>query len=134
MIRARSWRITTWEVLLNRFLFCPMALLFAGLVSGQTDGSLDRVSLAKLRQEAFEDSQASPAHKRGAEFARDRLASYGLQNARLEPSPTTRNAKAITTLLRWMLGPGQRQAAALGYVALPKKIAAKEAGAINRIH
>src|SRR5215471_18597029 len=93
----------TWEVLsVNRFLFCPLALLLAGLASGQTDGSLDRVSLAKLRQEAFENSQAapvfemlttsigprltaSPAHRRAAEFARDRLASYGLQNARLEP-------------------------------------------------
>jgi hypothetical protein len=28
---------------------------------------------------------ASPAHKRAAEFVRDRLASYGLENARLEP-------------------------------------------------
>ena len=28
---------------------------------------------------------ASPAHKRAAEYARDRLASYGLENARLEP-------------------------------------------------
>ena len=28
---------------------------------------------------------ASPAHKRAAEFARERLASYGLENARLEP-------------------------------------------------
>ncbi len=28
---------------------------------------------------------ASPAHKRAAEYARDRLASYGLSNARLEP-------------------------------------------------
>jgi phosphate transport system substrate-binding protein len=41
--------------------------------------------------------------------------------------------KAITTLLRWMLGPGQRQAAALGYVALPREIVAKEADAIDRI-
>ena len=30
---------------------------------------------------------ASPAHKRAAEWARDRLASYGLDNARLEPWP-----------------------------------------------
>jgi hypothetical protein len=58
--------------------------------------------LAKLRREAFENSQAapvfemltssigprltaSPAHKRAVEFVRERLASYGLQNARLEP-------------------------------------------------
>src|SRR5215211_3310800 len=28
---------------------------------------------------------ASPAHKRAAEWVRDRLAAYGLENARLEP-------------------------------------------------
>jgi len=40
----------------------------------------------------------------------------------------------ITAFLKWMLGPGQRQAAALGYVALPKEIVAKEESAIARIH
>src|SRR4029077_8086040 len=64
--------------------------------------AVDRDLLAKIRSEAFERSQvapvfemftvtigprltASPAHKRAAEWARDRLASYGLDNARLEP-------------------------------------------------
>src|ERR1700677_4353083 len=58
--------------------------------------------LAKIRVEATEHSQAapvfdmftvtigprltaSPAHKRAAEYAKDRLAAYGLSNARLEP-------------------------------------------------
>lgn len=41
---------------------------------------------------------------------------------------------AITAFLRWMLGPGQRQAAALGYLALPREIAAREEDAIARIH
>ena len=58
--------------------------------------------LAKIRREGLEHSQAapvfemftvnigprltaSPAHKRAAEWARDRLASYGLEGARLEP-------------------------------------------------
>jgi phosphate ABC transporter phosphate-binding protein len=40
---------------------------------------------------------------------------------------------AITTFLRWMLGPGQRQAAALGYLALPQEIVAREEAAIARI-
>jgi hypothetical protein len=87
---------------MSRFPLCLQALLLTGLASGQTAGSLDQASLAKLKQEAFDNSQAapvfetlttsigprltaSPAHKRAAEFARDRLASYGLQNARLEP-------------------------------------------------
>ena len=41
---------------------------------------------------------------------------------------------AITAFLKWMLGPGQRQAAALGYLALPREIVAKEEAAIGRIH
>ncbi len=41
---------------------------------------------------------------------------------------------AITAFLRWMLGPGQRQAAALGYVALPREVVAKEEDAIARIY
>ena len=41
---------------------------------------------------------------------------------------------AITAFLRWMLGPGQRQSAALGYLALPREIVAKEGDAIARIH
>jgi carboxypeptidase Q len=86
----------------TRLQFCPLILLLGGLASAQTGSPLDRASLAKLRHEAFENSQtapvfemltvtigprltASPAHKRAAEFARDQLAAYGLQNARLEP-------------------------------------------------
>ena len=41
---------------------------------------------------------------------------------------------AIAGFLKWMLGPGQRQAAALGYLALPKDIVGKEEAAIGRIH
>ena len=40
---------------------------------------------------------------------------------------------AITAFLRWMLGPGQQQAAALGYLALPKDIVAREESAISKI-
>src|SRR5262245_52529993 len=62
----------------------------------------DRDVLAKIRTEGLEHSQvapvfetltieigprltASPAHKRAAEWARDRLTSYGLANVHLEP-------------------------------------------------
>jgi phosphate transport system substrate-binding protein len=41
---------------------------------------------------------------------------------------------AMIAFLRWMLGPGQRQAAALGYLALPREIVAREEEAIGRIH
>ena len=41
---------------------------------------------------------------------------------------------AIAAFLRWMVGPGQRQAAALGYLALPKEVLGMEADAIATIH
>jgi carboxypeptidase Q len=77
------------------------SLLLAGAIAlAQTP--IDRNLLAKIRAEGTERSQvapvfqmltidigprltASPAHKRAAEWARDRLASYGLQNAHLQP-------------------------------------------------
>jgi phosphate ABC transporter phosphate-binding protein len=45
---------------------------------------------------------------------------------------TKRNA--IAGFLKWMLGPGQRQAAALGYLALPKDVVSKEEQAVVRVH
>jgi len=86
----------------SRSKLCSLVLIVAGLARAQSDSPLDRASLAKLRQQAFEHSEAapvfemltstigprltaSPAHKRAAEFARDRLISYGLKNVRLEP-------------------------------------------------
>jgi len=40
----------------------------------------------------------------------------------------------MTAFLRWMLSSGQRQAAALGYLALPASVVSKEEAAISRIH
>jgi len=50
---------------------------------------------------------------------------HGLEDAK-------RNA--LLSFLDWMLGPGQRQAAALGYLPLPKEIVSKETVAIARLH
>jgi carboxypeptidase Q len=78
----------------------PFAVLCASMVAGAQ--SADRGLLAKIRAEGMERSQApavfdyltinigprltaSPAHKRAAEWTRDRLASYGLSNVHLEP-------------------------------------------------
>jgi phosphate transport system substrate-binding protein len=41
---------------------------------------------------------------------------------------------AMIAFLRWMLGPGQRQAAALGYLALPREIVNREEEVIGKIH
>ena len=41
---------------------------------------------------------------------------------------------ALLSFLEWILGPGQRQAAALGYLPLPKEIVSKETVAIARLH
>ncbi|WP_263351235.1 phosphate ABC transporter substrate-binding protein PstS [Acidicapsa acidisoli] len=41
---------------------------------------------------------------------------------------------ALTGFLHWMAGPAQRQAAALGYLPIPKDVAVKEEAAIAKIH
>jgi phosphate transport system substrate-binding protein len=40
----------------------------------------------------------------------------------------------LVEFLKWMLGPGQKQAAALGYLSLPQAIVSREEAAIVRIH
>ncbi len=79
-----------------------LTILAAASVLAYGQIFIDRSMLAKMRAEEDANSQvapvfemltinigprltASPAHKRAAELARDRLASYGLENARLEP-------------------------------------------------
>ena len=42
--------------------------------------------------------------------------------------------KAAVAFLRWMTGPGQRQAAALGYLPLPKEVVSREQDLIAQIH
>lgn len=76
--------------------------LLASAVSVQSQAG--DPTLQRIRTEGLERSQvvpvfdmltvnigprltASPAHKRAAEWARERLASYGIENARLEPWP-----------------------------------------------
>src|SRR5262245_20721937 len=85
---------------MTRLITAVVAVSLTALAAAQAQSG-DPV-LARIRAEGLERSQAasifeyltvdigprltaSPAHKRAAEWARDRLASYGLQNARLEP-------------------------------------------------
>jgi phosphate transport system substrate-binding protein len=42
--------------------------------------------------------------------------------------------KALTGFLQWIVGPGQQQAAALGYLPLPNDVVTKEEAAITKIH
>jgi hypothetical protein len=80
----------------------PLAALVLSLAAFPTAQTGDASSFERIRAEGFDRSQvqpmfdtltidigprltASPAHKRAAEWARDRLASFGLANARLEP-------------------------------------------------
>jgi carboxypeptidase Q len=77
-----------------------LALLCSAIVAAQAPP--DREVLTRIRTEGLDHSQvapvfdhltidigprltASPAHKRAAEWTRDRLAAYGLSNAHLEP-------------------------------------------------
>jgi len=83
-----------------RFTTLALLLLGTSLISAQSQS--DRDVLARIQDEGLKRSQvgpvfdmltvnigprltASPAHKRAAEWVRDRLAAYGLSNARLEP-------------------------------------------------
>src|SRR5438034_8079322 len=78
-------------------------LVLLTVTAGAQPGAGDP-TLGRIRAEGLEHSQvapvfdyltvnigprltASPAHKRAAEWTRDRLASYGLTNAHLEPWP-----------------------------------------------
>ena len=87
---------------MKKNLLLGLMIGVGGSVGAFAQVPVDREVLAKIRSEAFERSEAgpvfdmftvtigprltaSPAHKRAAEWARDRLASYGLDNARLEP-------------------------------------------------
>src|SRR3954454_22253935 len=75
-----------------------IAVAFSAVIAAQTGDPM----LTKIRAEGMDHSQvapvfnhltidigprltASPAHKQAAEWTRDRLSSYGLANARLEP-------------------------------------------------
>jgi carboxypeptidase Q len=89
----------------NLFAWCAACSVAALLLDGaiaRGQAPIDRDLLARLRSEAMDRSQvspvfdmftvtigprltASPAQKRASEWARDRLTSYGLQGARLEP-------------------------------------------------
>jgi phosphate transport system substrate-binding protein len=48
--------------------------------------------------------------------------------------PDVTKRMAMSDFLRWMLGPGQRQAAALGYLALPDRLVGRVESAIGGIH
>ena len=47
--------------------------------------------------------------------------------------PDDAKRRAIAGFLRWMLGPGQTQAAALGYLSLPKDLVTREVAMLDRI-
>jgi carboxypeptidase Q len=85
---------------MTRITLSALALFGTAVIGAQSQP--DREVLARIQVEGMQRSQvapvfdmltvtigprltASPAHKRAAEWARDRLASYGLANARLEP-------------------------------------------------
>jgi phosphate transport system substrate-binding protein len=45
-----------------------------------------------------------------------------------------RKCEAMVAFLQWILGPGQAQAAAVGYLALPKEVVTRELTQIPRLH
>jgi carboxypeptidase Q len=86
---------------MRKYFWCLIIGLGVAMLA-LAQATADREMLAKIRSEAFDRSQvapvfemftvtigprltASPAQKHAAEWARDRLVSYGLNNAHLEP-------------------------------------------------
>ena len=85
----------------TRWLWLVAAWVVGGVLATAQSGSTGGAMFDKIRAEGYDHSQAaavfntltidigprltaSPAHKRAAEFMRERLASYGLSNPRLE--------------------------------------------------
>jgi phosphate ABC transporter phosphate-binding protein len=60
------------------------------------------------------------------------IASFTWLVVPIHPADETKR-NAMAGFLQWVLGPGQRQAAALGYLALPKDTVSKEGVALARI-
>jgi phosphate transport system substrate-binding protein len=94
--------------------------------------SLEGLAVAARRSAATgDDFKASIVNAPG-------LGAYPIASFRWFLVPThiadSTKRNAIADFLRWMLGPGQRQAAALGYLALPKDLVSKEQDAIAKIH
>jgi carboxypeptidase Q len=88
-------------MLSSRLILAALLALTTASVAARQD-TVDRAMVDRIRQEGLERSQASafftrfvtvdgprltgsPAHKASAEWARERFASMGLQNAQLEP-------------------------------------------------
>jgi len=94
--------------------------------------SLESISAAAINaMEAGSDLKVSIADAPGA-------GSYPIASFTwlVIPARIANDAKrsAIVDFLTWMIGPGQKQAAALGYLALPGNLAGREAAAISGIH
>ncbi len=92
-------------------------------------------SIAAAVSHAARESGRSQYFDRGCArcgLVSDRHRSHGSSFRLTSASDAKRTA--IASFLRWTLGPGQRQAAALGYLALPKEIVGMETDAIAMIH
>jgi len=93
--------------------------------------SLETIASAVSRAEISSDFKTSLANAPGASAYPIASFTWLVVPARIADDG---KRTTITAFLRWMLGPGQRQAAALGYLALPKDVITKEQDAVARIH
>ena len=94
------------------------------------EASLESIGAAAARTEMRDDFKVSITDATGAGAYPIASFTWLVVPARIE-DPARRTA--MTAFLRWMLGQGQRQAAALGYLALPANIVGKEEAAIARM-
>jgi len=91
--------------------------------------SLETIVAAVSRSEMRDDLKASVANLPGSGVYPIASFTWIVVPRRIDEG----KRGATVAFLRWMLGPGQQQAAALGYLALPRDLVSKELDAIAKI-
>jgi phosphate transport system substrate-binding protein len=88
-------------------------------IAGAADGASNRIA---------EDFQTSITNAAGSDAWPIASFSWFIVPAKIDDRE---KKKAILELLRWVLGPGQKQAAALGYLSIPQALLAREQRALD---
>ncbi len=88
-------------------------------IAAAADGSANRIA---------EDFQTSITNAAGPDAWPIASFSWFIVPAKIDDPD---KKKSIQELLRWVLGPGQKQAAALGYVSIPQALLARELRALD---
>ncbi len=132
---ARRVRATPFSIGYAEFIYAVQNHLAYGLVRNAAgkfvEATLASVPQAVPARDIPDDFRVSITNPPAAGAYPIASFTYWLVPARI-PDPARK--QAITDFLEWMLTSGQRQAGALGYVALPDAVVARERASIAKIH